>query len=270
MPLNNAKLPLSFISPVNPSRSSQKLRYKSKYHPASPSPGGYITKILMGKYLENRSDRLQKYGFGTIRLFLLLLLLMRLQPSAQTRWNSLINYGIFGVGGALLNLHALSTIYQIFILVILGTSFVKQYLSGPGAVLVLYFLKTVVGDWCAGKLDQKLWFRSLTVAAVIWVALSQFAALLPDGQELVQILREHVIIFCLHAFCHFLCETGDNSYEDIKFFRHRYTYDLLSLLLFVTYNYSSSSYNRELVICDMIASLSYRFTNFMYTVLMYK
>jgi len=224
----------------------------------------------MEGHVNLKTDRLHKYGFGTVRL-LFLLVFFTLFLEVQTLFNTtlVLSYGIFGFGGALLNLHVLSTGYQLVTLVLLILTFLTHLflsLSASRLVVVMYLLKTIGGDGLAGKLDQTVWFRSLGIVLVLWTLLSHnpFLPILPDLVSLVEMLQPNLIVFSLHLICHWICELGDNLYENVAFCRYRYTYELSCIFLTLADN---SQINMELVLVDIIASFTYRFTNFAFTLL---
>jgi len=218
----------------------------------------------MGYTEDTKTDKLKKYGFGSLRLLGLLLLITFL---TQTRWSvpigTTINFGTFGIGGAVLNLHVVSAKYQIIILVILIVRFILEYLNS-NVILMFYLLKTVFGDCLAGKLDQIVWFRSITIAVITWIALNQMFDFLPNLFQLFQSIKNDFPTFSLHLICHIICETGDNYFEHLVFFRHRYSYELSCLVILFC---NPSKTNLQLLIVDMIAALFYRFTNYVYNLL---
>jgi len=217
-----------------------------------------------------KSDRIYKYGIGTFRLLFLLLAFnyfVGVNIHGLFGGTTLFSYVLFGIGVALLNLHFLSTTYQLVVLVLLILTFlVHLIMSVPSKrlVLVMYLLKTIGGDGLAGKLDQRVWFRSLGIVLGLWLLLSYnpFFPVLPGLVTLLEMLRPYLTVFSLHLICHWICEVGDNLFENVAFCRYRYTYELTSIFLIFV---DKSQINAELVLVDMIASLSYRFTNFVYT-----
>lgn len=216
------------------------------------------------------SDRKKKYGIGTIRLSILILILTLLQNSDSPLdiLRLTTTYGIFGAGGALLNLHKLSKNYQILILIVLISNFIHEYHSVGWTdkndfrrvVLFMYFFKTLLGDALSGKLDNIVWFKSIAIVLALWALLSSQLSMLPSALEVVDMFQIELLVFVSHLVCHWLCELGDNYFEKYIFFRHRYSYEASCIVLY--WLSINSGTGRLLLFSDMFAALLYRITNY--------
>lgn len=217
------------------------------------------------------ADLERKYGFGTVRLSILLLILASLDDNPSIPWLSIwITYGIFGVGGALLNLHKLSLKFQLVILSILIANFIHASVSprGPSGreVLFMYFFKTLLGDVFSGKIDHSVWFKSIGVALILWTLLSsRLVSLLPNFWQVSVILQGNWPLFGPQLACHWLCEMGDNYGEKYAFFRHRISYEISCIVIYyLLLSYGNGGVGTALLFSDMIASLLYRVTNYVW------
>jgi len=228
----------------------------------------------------SQKDRQHKYGFGAIRLSFLLFIFYQFENSEVYVTIVGIRYGIFGIGGALLNLHKFKFKYELLILCGLIVNFIHEYVNNSSfstssrVILFMYFFKTLLGDAFAGKLDNVAWFKFISFVVIIWTVLSSQRVIpllvLPNGFQLIEMVfgqNEKLLIFGSHILSHWLCEMGDNYYEKHLFFRHRYSYDISCLVLYFLSFCSNSNNNnfndsRLLIFADMSASLLYRTTNF--------
>lgn len=216
-----------------------------------------------------RSDRISKYGVGSGRLLLLLLLITSIfSVKLVDILSSVVSYAIFGIGGAVLNLHVLSTRYEVGILIILIATYLVEMLSSSSSgrtVLVFYLFKTIFGDGLGGKLDRDVWIRSLGIVFVLWILLSSpIVPLLPNVVQIYSMVSDNLIVFSSHLISHWICESGDNWYENVRFFRYRYSYECSLVLLLC---WDQTQLNIDLVVRDMVASLTYRITNYVYTLI---
>lgn len=224
-------------------------------------------------FQNDRADRKIKYGIGTIRLSLLIFIFFWIENCSLDTFMRLgIRYGLFGIGGGLLNLHKLSPRYELLILCILISNFIHEYVSCTNGsrhiVLFMYVFKTVIGDAIAGKLDNKIWFKFVTIALILWTVLSS-QSLLPNIFQVIEMFYQEALIFGSHLLLHCLCEMGDNYYEKNLFFRHRYSYEICCVILYFLLcnnnnDYDNLSTSTILLFVDMFASLLYRVTNFIF------
>lgn len=228
-------------------------------------------------FRNDQADRKIKYGIGTIRLSLLIIIFYCVEKCSFDIVTYVgMRYGIFGIGGGLLNLHKFSTRYELVILCALISNFVYEYVfcasSSRRTILFMYFLKTVIGDALAGKLDNITWFKSVVVVLILWTVLSSqrlMLPLLPNIFQVVEMFYQELFTFGSHLFFHCLCEMGDNYYEKNVFFRHRYSYEISCVILYLIcnaneHNYGTLSTSTLLLFADMFASLLYRVTNYVF------
>lgn len=226
-------------------------------------------------FLNDHADRKIKYGIGTIRLSLLIIIFYWAENCSLYIFTDLgMRYGLFGIGGGLLNLHKFSPRWELLILCALISNFVYEYVSCSSSsrrtILFMYFLKTVIGDGLAGKLDNITWFKCVVIVSMLWTVLSSqlLIPLLPNIFQVIEMFYQELFIFGSHLFFHCLCEVGDNYYEKIVFCRHRYSYEISCVILYLmcntNNNYGTLSTSTLLLFADMFASLLYRVTNYIY------
>lgn len=220
--------------------------------------------------LNDQADRKIKYGIGTLRLSLLIIIFYWIENCSLDVFIYVgLRYGMFGIGGGLLNLHKLSHRCELLILCVLIGNFVHEYVSCSSSsrhkVLFIYFLKTVIGDGLAGKLDNKTWFKSIVIVLILWTVLSsqRMVSLLPNIYQVTEMFYQELFIFGSHLFLHCLCEIGDNYYEKNVFFRHRYSYEISCVILYLVCNNNTNT-SSLLLFADMFASLLYRVTNYIF------
>lgn len=223
-------------------------------------------------FRNDQADRKIKYGIGTIRLSLLIIIFYWIENCSLDTFIRLgVRYGLFGIGGGLLNLHKLSPRCELLILCVLISNFIHEYVSCSNGsrhtVLFMYVFKTVIGDALAGKLDNKIWFKSVIITLILWTVLSS-QSLLPNIFQVIEMCYQELLIFGSHLLLHCLCEMGDNYYEKNVFFRHRYSYEICCVILYLLYSntndYDNLSTSTLLLFVDMYASLLYRVTNFIF------
>lgn len=231
----------------------------------------------VGDFPNDHADRKIKYGIGTIRLSILIIIFYWIENCSLDMFTDLgIRYGLFGIGGGLLNLHKFSPRCELLILCALISNFVYEYVSCSSSsrrtILFMYLLKTVIGDALAGKLDNITWFKSFVIVSILWTVLSsqRLIPLLPNIFQIIEMFYQELFIFGSHLFFHCLCEVGDNYYERSVFFRHRYTYEISCVILYLICNTNNNygtvviSTSTLLLFADMFASLLYRVTNYIY------
>lgn len=234
-----------------------------------------ITETDAADFLNDRTDRKIKYGIGTVRLSLLMIIFYWVENRNLYIFTVLgIRYGLFGIGGGLLNLHILASRYELLILCVLISNFVHECVycssSSRRTILFLYLLKTVIGDAFAGKLDNVIWFKSFVIVLIVWTVLSSQRIIsllvLPNILQVIEMFYQELFIFGSHLFFHWLCEMGDNRYEKYVFFRHRYSYEISCVILYLIGNKNNNddtlSSSTLLLFADMFASLLYRVTNY--------
>lgn len=223
----------------------------------------------------DHADRKIKYGIGTIRLSLLIIIFYWIENGSSSIFTDLgVRYGLFGIGGGLLNLHRFSPRCELLILCALISNFVYEYVSCSSrsrrTILFMYLMKTVIGDALAGKLDNITWLKSLVIVSILWTVLSsqRLIPLLPNIFQVIEMFYQELFIFGSHLFFHCLCELGDNYWETNVFCRHRYSYDMSCVILYLMCKTNDNNYGDTLstsallLFADMLASLLYRMTNY--------
>ena len=218
------------------------------------------------------SDRLRKYGYGTIRLLFLiiitfswnlttssldrtLLLPSLLQYFSSFRW---ILHVYIGTIGAIVNVNQFTFMTHMIFLFIAGISIIYDIYTFD-RIMIIYLLKTFSGDYISGKLDTMEWK---------WVLFYTFGIILPSSlisipmQELFPHTRILVLLFVIQ----FICEYGDHHWEDCTLFRHRYSFEILNLAL-VLFIPSLQPFELKCIQFDLIICLFYRFSNFILCVL---
>ena len=199
------------------------------------------------------SDRGQKYGWGALRLVsLTVACLCHFDPTLKlvgisTRW---ISFVLLGGIGAIVNVKITHPTYNMMLLLICGVAiaFDLRY----DATMAIYLFKTLGGDFIAGKLDTAEWqisgIFSMTVAVLC--AISSHTVVNDYG-------RIFSLLFVMQVFC----EYGDNHFERYKFFRHRYSFELIHTLILFNLPKITESELRVLLM-DLIACSAYRTFNY--------
>jgi hypothetical protein len=142
-------------------------------------------------------------------------------------------------------------------------------------VMVLYLCKTAIGDWLAGKLDNRF-MRRLAILAVLlpfvlFVLLLIKYSTASNRGDISLLLKDGRVAFLLwliHTFFQFCCEFGDNYKENWLFFRHRYSYELSCVFLAATlplFGHRFLILEESVLLLDMTACLAYRITNLFLT-----
>jgi hypothetical protein len=224
------------------------------------------------------SDRFYKYGFGLLRLFCLVCFAFAVAPSGPEgspgpaeafaeylrswRW---LGHAFIGTIGAVVNVSVVSFSANMGLLLTAG-AFCVWDVRAHDLSIVVYLMKTMGGDFFAGKLDTREWrlvlffvFGLLGPAALLLFPRpeqSQEQGLGQEGPASPEAyLRILLLLFCLQLFC----EYGDAHLEHFKFFRHRYSYEVtgLALLLLVPL----ARHELLVVQFDMVICLFYRLSN---------
>lgn len=228
------------------------------------------------------TDRLEKYGWGTLRLALLLaaalLLAPRLsaQPAAAAAataaylhsWSwaghaavgavgALVNAG--ALGGLAANLAALAGAVGICLL---------DVSRGCGLATFVYLAKTAGGDLLAGKLDQREWWAS--IAAFLVLLYPALAAARANADVLGPLVTQLLAPAAEGGFARILalllalqaaCELGDARLERWAFFRHRWSFEAGTAALLCALRL----HPQELAVVqiDLVACLAYRAVGFL-------
>jgi len=202
------------------------------------------------------SDRYSKYGWGTLRLLIVTLLcVMSHSDSWDLIWGRWFVPCLVGSIGAFVNVNLAHPVFNLMLLALCGVAIILdvQYYD---AALIVYWFKTLGGDYFAGKLDT-LEGKLSGLFACCFAALSLY----PFDHVVLSYGRIWLILFLGQIFCNY----GDNHYESLTFFRHRYSYELLSMLLFFGFP-TMTHMERRVALLDLIVCISYRATNFIIVV----
>lgn len=220
----------------------------------------------MGPYFN--PDRLDKYGYGVLRLAAVVLIAFLSAPSghgtaadALAYWHSWrwIGHAYIGIIGAAVNVSVVSLRTNLAMLAVAG-AWCAWDVRAHDLSAVIYLMKTFGGDFFAGKLDTTEWKLVLLFVfglfgpSVLYLqdSLHSFSA---------SYLRILIVLFCLQLFC----EYGDNHMEHYKFFRHRYSYEVTGLALVLLI--PLESHELAVVQYDMVICLFYRISNLIIIVL---
>lgn len=219
-------------------------------------------------------DRLDKYGWGFFRLCSLLLLFIFIDRGSgnaigsTSRWLTYLWIGSMGAG---FNVEAFGSSVPVKIaFVCVGVCVVIHDLS-IDPVIILYASKTLIPDFLAGKIDTSF-FRFILGLLLCFLAVvlasSVFSLIVFDFQSWASSL---LLVWAIHAFGQLVCELGDNHLESITFFRHRFSYELTCVLIWMFMPLTQASdpttlkfartLEKELLYFDMTACVAYRLSN---------
>ncbi len=116
----------------------------------------------------------------------------------------------------------------------------------------VYLAKTFGGDYFAGKLDTREWYLVLAFVFAIFVPVAAWMA--PPGY-INEYGRVALILFVVQL----LCELGDQHLEHWAFWRHRYSFEILSISLFAIPNLTPLE--QKTIQFDLVTCLAYRLGN---------
>lgn len=200
------------------------------------------------------TDRSSKYGWGAMRLVsITLFCLYYFNLDGIIENYRYLSYVIIGGSGAIVNVNNKPNgkIYNMILLLICGINIgIDIYIYD--AIVIVYLIKTMGGDFFASKLDTIEWQISGIFALLIAI-LSLF--LMDD------IIVEYCRIFLVLFFMQIFCEYGDNHYEKYVFFRHRYSFEIIHLLILFNLP-NCTNIEKKLVILDLVACSAYRVFNY--------
>ena len=204
------------------------------------------------------TDRSNKYGWGALRLTALTVACVCYFDTtfsvvfASNRWLSFLLQGSIG---AIVNVNIITPAQNIGLLLICGVAigFDLQH----DATMAVYLFKTLGGDFIAGKLDTLEWKISGIFAFIV----AALCAVLSDT-----VTRDYGRIFSLLFIMQVFCEYGDNHFERFKFFRHRYSFELIhTMILFKLPNMTEKEL--RVILMDLVACAAYRSSNYTIIVL---
>lgn len=199
------------------------------------------------------NDRSYKYGWGALRLSTLTIAcLWQFDRSLQLVGNEyrFLSFLLQGGIGAIVNVNIVSPTYNILLLLLCGVAigFDLQH----DATMAIYLFKTLGGDFIAGKLDTLEW----KIAGIFAFIVASLCAILSDT-----VVSNYGRIFSLLFFMQIFCEYGDNHWEKFRFFRYRYSFELIhTLILFNLPN--MTDFEVRVVLMDLIACTAYRCSNY--------
>ena len=198
-------------------------------------------------------DRGNKYGWCSLRLVTLTTLCLYhfdrdlLLVGTKFRW---LSFALLGGIGAVVNVNIISPARNILLLLICGAAimFDLQF----DATMAIYLSKTLCGDYIAGKLDTLEW----KLSGIFAVLVATSCAILLDT-AMKDYGRITLLLFAMQVFC----EYGDNHFERFKFFRHRYSFELIHTL--ILFNLPGMSIlELRVILMDLIACSAYRSSNY--------
>lgn len=214
-----------------------------------------------------------KYQWPPLFIFRLLACLTSHRRISRYPWDRALLNVWFGAIGAIINTCALTFTANLGLLSIALLGIVRDVLVHDSAT-AWYLLKTTAGDALAGKLDSPEWRICLAVIASIAAAVAAWAgadplwlesAGLPSSTSAATSIAEHTRIFLVLAAVQFVCEFGDARMDQFVFFRHRYSYELLTAAVIVLL--PLAAHERRVVDVDLVCCLSYRAFNYALIVL---
>jgi hypothetical protein len=204
------------------------------------------------------ADRGNKYGWGSLRLVTLTALFLfyldrnLLLVGTKFRWLSFI---LLGGIGAVVNVNIISPTGNILLLLVCGAAIMLDLQFD--ATMAIYLSKTLCGDYIAGKLDTLEW----KISGIFAVVVATSCAILSET-----VIKEYGRITLLLFVMQVFCEYGDNHFERFKFFRHRYSFELIHTLILFTLPGMTNSELR-VILMDLIACSAYRSSNYTIIVL---
>ena len=238
------------------------------------------------------ADRRTKYGWGSLRLAALLLYALLAAPAASPepaaaaastatymgsgRW---LGHAYLGAAGAAVNVEKWGLRTNMALLSA-GALFTLLDVYRCGPATCVYLAKTFAGDFLAGKLDTTEWRLALAFTAVV---LCPAALLWAGGARAVgaaaaagagaagggaaaaaaavaAAATPYARIFLLLFAIQLLCELGDAHLEQWVLFRHRYSFEALTLALLLWGRLAPAEL--AVVHADLAACLLYRAANY--------
>lgn len=219
------------------------------------------------------SDRFRKYFDGFFRLAALTALsfTFKCNPYFEGTTGSIITYdpGLLyaylsswrllhhapvGLIGAIVNVSNLRLEYNIVILGVVAAGVIADFQQN-GSAIVIVLLKTMIGDQLAGKLDTVEWKLVLLFVLVLSTAVYYTAG---DAARAALYIQHGPTLLYL-TIVQFICEYGDNHYEQLSFFRYRYSYEILTSFLYI---FTATTEEARMIIrIDMVICMFYRLSN---------
>ena len=199
------------------------------------------------------NDRSHKYGWGALRLTTLAIACTSFfDPNLQIvglkyRWLSFVLQGAIG---AIVNVNIVSPAYNICLLLVCGIAI--GFDLRHDATMAIYLFKTLGGDFIAGKLDTLEWKISGIFAFIV----ATLCAIFSDT-----VAKDYGRIFSILFLMQVFCEYGDNHWERFKFFRHRYSFELIHTAILFNLP-GMRDEELRVILMDLIACAAYRSSNY--------
>lgn len=213
------------------------------------------------------SDRLSKYGFGVIRLAAITYLAFTCTSSGNNvLWEYITSCRILahvyiGSIGALVNVKQASLSTNIALLTGAAILIVRDIVANNNDYsLVIYLVKTFSGDFLAGKLDTTEWKLALFFTFALLLPMTYVLELHQQHTGMSELTR-YTRIFLWLFLVQLICEYGDAHYEHYTIFRHRYSFEILTLaLLFLLPQLQE--FELQVIRFDLVICTCYRLSNF--------
>jgi hypothetical protein len=213
------------------------------------------------------NDRQSKYGYGVVRLGILVVASLVVFPKLHTweqYWasNRWIGHAYIGTIGAYVNVEQ-GGLY-VNVLLLLGAAiscYWDVYTSGDYCCAV-YLMKTFGGDFLAGKLDTTEWKLVLFFTFGVFVPTLWYFN--PD--YIATYTTEYGRIFMSLFIVQVFCEYGDAHCERWTFFRHRFSYEVTNIALLVLLP-NMTAVELMCIQIDLFICFFYRLSNFVIIIL---
>ena len=170
------------------------------------------------------------------------------------RW---VGHLYIGSVGAAVNVEAMSRAANVAGLAVAAVAVLADDLVMPHACAA-YLAKTMAGDLVAGKLDTLEWRAVLAFVG----ALAAGVVALSGAEE---VLAGYGRILAVLALSQAVCELGDARLEHLAFFRHRYSFELSSLLAMLALPGGITPRELAVVQVDLMTCFAYRAANALIT-----
>lgn len=168
----------------------------------------------------------------------------------------ILSHVYIGSMGAVVNVSVLPLSANVALLLLAAALVlwdVAHYGVGAGDwSVVVYLVKTMGGDFLAGKLDSLEWQLVLAFA---------FAVLLPAAVYFGGSVEAWGPITLALFLVQLVCEFGDGHLEEWTFFRWRYSFELCTLLLVLLVHWRP--HELRVIQIDLVTCLCYRLANFL-------
>jgi len=172
-----------------------------------------------------------------------------------------LTHAYIGTIGALINTSTLP--FRTNVALLLGGLVVVLWdLWAFDLTLACYLLKTTAGDVLAGKVDSSEWQLGLGAIVAGMVGVMGWVSTSTDATTIcaTAAVAEYARIFVVLATVQFVCEFGDAHLERWTFFRHRYSFEVLTAIVLITL--PLNRHERRVVEHDLVICLWYRVANY--------